>query len=86
MKEYCIITFESVNFAMQAESVLKNENIYHQVIPTPREITLSCGLSIRFNVDNVENIKTFVDNKRINIKNMYIVRGSGSDKKIEALK
>lgn len=86
MKEYCLITFESVNFAMQAESVLKNEGIYHQVIPTPREITLSCGLSIRFNVDNVENIKAFVDNKKINIKNMYIVKGSGADKSIEALK
>ncbi|MCX7883480.1 MAG: DUF3343 domain-containing protein [Caloramator sp.] len=86
MKEYCLITFESVNFAMQAESVLKNEGIYHQVIPTPREITLSCGLSIRFNVDNVEKIKTFVDNKKINIKKIYIVKGSGVDKSIEVLK
>ncbi|QCX33609.1 DUF3343 domain-containing protein [Caloramator sp. E03] len=85
MNEYGLITFESVNFAMQAEAVLKGENIYHQIIPTPREITLSCGLSIRFSVDNVNNIKTLVNENRIKIKKIYIVKGTGNNRTIESL-
>lgn len=86
MNEYGLITFESVNFAMQAEAVLKKENIYHQVIPTPREITLSCGLSIRFYVDNVDNIKLLANENKIRINRLYIIKGTGNNKIIEELK
>lgn len=85
MGEYILITFESTNFAMQAEASLKNENIIHQVMPTPREITLSCGLSIRFSVDDVDKVRKLVDENRINVKNMYRVKGTGSGRIIELI-
>lgn len=71
MDRYIVVTFESVNFAMQTESVLKSKEIAHQIIPTPREITLSCGLSVKTSEDNLEAIKCLIEDKSIKLKKMY---------------
>lgn len=85
MDKYVVITFESVNFAMQTESVLKNKEIKHQIIPTPREITLSCGLSVRTTYDNLVEIKNLVETGAIKNKKMFIFEGAGSNKRFEEI-
>jgi len=47
MKKY-IIVFKSTHYAIMSEKKLKAFRI--QMIPTPREITASCGLSIEFDM------------------------------------
>lgn len=71
MEEYLLVTFDSTNFAMQAESQLKAVKIDLQVIPTPREITRSCGLSIKTSVKNMDEVSVLNDSGRIKIKSMY---------------
>jgi hypothetical protein len=74
MEESLIISFASTNYAMQTEAYLKAQGIAIQIMPTPREITLSCGLSIKTAVDNLDKIKNLVDNKRITIKALYLLK------------
>ncbi|WP_027308694.1 DUF3343 domain-containing protein [Caloramator sp. ALD01] len=69
--EYIIVTFESTNFAIQAESVLKSRNLNIQIIPTPREITLSCGISILTQIENLNKIDELVKLGKIRIKEVY---------------
>ncbi|WDC85360.1 DUF3343 domain-containing protein [Caloramator sp. mosi_1] len=69
--EYIIVTFESTNFAIQAESVLKQLNLNVQIIPTPREITLSCGISILTQIENLKEIDELVKVGKIRIKEVY---------------
>lgn len=83
MIEFIIISFDSTNFAMQAESAFKTEKLSHQVIPTPREITLSCGLSIRTDVQNKDKIFKLMDEGKIKVKAVYRVSGAGKDRIIE---
>lgn len=85
MKEYILATFESSNFAMQAESYFKKNNIKNQIIPTPREITLSCGLSLVLPVDKVNKISDAVDKKDITIKSLFKVTGNAENRKIEKM-
>lgn len=73
MEEYLLLTFDSTNFAMQAESQIKALGIELQVIPTPREITLSCGLSIKTSLLNRDIIKELMDYGKIKIKAIYNV-------------
>lgn len=46
-KEFYVIVFDSTHYAIQTEKRLKGR-FQIETIPTPREITASCGLSIKF--------------------------------------
>lgn len=54
-KEFYVIAFESTHHAIMVEKKLK-KNYKIDTIPTPREITASCGLSIKFSSDKLDNI------------------------------
>lgn len=41
-----LITFDSTHHALRAEQVLEGAGLTPDIIPTPREITASCGLSL----------------------------------------
>lgn len=74
-----VITFRSTHHAIKTEKALKKENLPIKVIPTPREITASCGLSIRFEDEDQEKVfevvNDLVENENIIIKGIYkIVR------------
>ena len=56
-KRKYILAFESTNYAIAAEKRLQ-ELFKITVIPTPREITSNCGLSIKINEDDLNLIKT----------------------------
>lgn len=45
MDEYYFISFGSANHAILTENILREEKIDVAIIPTPREVTESCGLS-----------------------------------------
>jgi hypothetical protein len=85
MEEFIVITFHSTNFAMQTESYLKSNGIKQQIIPTPREITLSCGLSIRTPIENKDGILDLIKENKITIKKVYKLSGSGKDRIIEEI-
>ncbi|MDF2548604.1 DUF3343 domain-containing protein [Anaerosolibacter sp.] len=46
-KEFYVIAFDSTHYAMKTEKLLKSK-FQIEMIPTPREISASCGLSIKF--------------------------------------
>ncbi|WZL73123.1 DUF3343 domain-containing protein [Clostridiaceae bacterium 35-E11] len=46
-KEFYVIVFESTHHAIKTENMLKSK-FSIETIPTPREISASCGLSIKF--------------------------------------
>ncbi len=62
MNEMYIISFNSTHHAIKSEKILEGKNIKFTTIPTPREISASCGISIRFLKDDLDNIiKIFSD-------------------------
>ncbi|SHH30845.1 DUF3343 domain-containing protein [Tepidibacter thalassicus] len=52
-----VITFNSTHHAIRFEKILKELNFVITTIPTPREISSSCGLSIKFEEKAFEDIK-----------------------------
>lgn len=73
MKEevYYVVAFDSTHYAIQGEKTLKNNDIDIKVIPTPREITASCGLSIRFSPEFFEKVKNILEEASLSIKGIY---------------
>ncbi|WP_026478080.1 DUF3343 domain-containing protein [Alkaliphilus transvaalensis] len=70
-KGFCVIVFESTHFAIAAESRLKEKAYPIEIIPTPREITASCGLSIKFNPEGLDDIKQEIREGKIGIKGIF---------------
>lgn len=54
-QEFYVISFESTHHAIQTEGRLKKE-FSIETIPTPREISASCGLSIKFSLETFSEV------------------------------
>ena len=57
--EYCLIVFNSTHAAMTAEKALK-QDFSIAIMPTLREISQSCGISVRFDPKDYEAVKEFL--------------------------
>lgn len=71
IEEKLVLTFQSVNFAMQAESVFKSEGMDLKIIPTPREISSSCGLSVMTDPSLLDKTKELDQAGRIKVSNYW---------------
>ncbi|WP_077369305.1 DUF3343 domain-containing protein [Anaerosalibacter sp. Marseille-P3206] len=68
---YGVLTFESTHHAISGEKVFKEAGLKFKTIPTPREITSSCGLSIRFDLEDLEDAKKSIEKTNLAIKGIY---------------
>ncbi|MEN1760151.1 DUF3343 domain-containing protein [Anoxynatronum sibiricum] len=72
-----LLVFDSTHHAMAAESRLKEkpvEGLVFQMIPTPRQITASCGLSLLLNVDDIvrlQQVRQMLADHRIEWVGLY---------------
>ena len=48
MNEMYIVSFNSTHHAIRTEKLLSENNMKVTTLPTPREISSSCGISVRF--------------------------------------
>lgn len=76
--KYLMLTFESVNHTMMTESKLKTDGFDIKTIPTPREISNSCGLTIRMSMDDLEKVKAYKDSLPIAYFWEYTTDGDGN--------
>lgn len=53
---YLIISFKNRNSLMAFNKILNNRGISTSVINTPRSIAVSCGLSLKTDTSNINNI------------------------------
>ncbi|NLL81781.1 MAG: DUF3343 domain-containing protein [Tissierellia bacterium] len=70
-EEYGILTFNSTHHAISAEKILKEHQLFIKTIPTPREITRSCGLSILFILEDLDKIRDLHLNNGLSIKAIH---------------
>jgi len=71
MEQYGYITFKSVTYAMKFESAFKNHEVKIKIIPVPRSISTSCGLCIRFSIDDLENIETIINENKLEYSHIH---------------
>lgn len=74
IKEYLLFTFISTSHALKAEKILKNHGAEFIMIPTLREISSSCGLSIKINPDNLEEYRAVLHDNNVTVEQTYHVK------------
>lgn len=58
--EFYLISFASASHCIESEKKARGRYKVH-VVPTPREITASCGMALRFSCGEMEVVKGFFD-------------------------
>lgn len=78
-----VITFDSTHAAMDAEKrLLKTEAKVH-VIPTPRQITANCGLSIKISGISQGVLESLLEELKIKKKALYRMESFTEIQKID---
>lgn len=73
-KEFGVITFKSTHYAIQGEKkFLDLDLVKIRTIPTPREVSHSCGLALKFDLEDLDKVKDIVRDEDIEIDSMYRV-------------
>lgn len=67
------ILFPTYNYGMALEAELKKEKIRYTIVPTPRELSASCGISIQYDKTDEEKIKKIVDERHIKISGFHSI-------------
>jgi hypothetical protein len=72
--DYALFTFGSTSHALKAETVLKEMDAAYIIMPTLREISASCGLSVKVCLEDVEPYYDKLANSNVVIQNVYHVQ------------
>ncbi|MDR0879657.1 MAG: DUF3343 domain-containing protein [Clostridioides sp.] len=81
MNDMYIISFNSTHHAMRSEKLLQNTEIHIKILPTPREISASCGLSIMFSIEDIDLVKKTLDDSEIDFKGIYHLKKNDEGKR-----
>jgi len=92
MDEYYLLTFESTHAAISTEKLLKPAEV--TIMPVPRFISASCGISVRIRPDKKEEVEEiFREKSNLNAADYayyHIIRGGASGEptcdRLEAIK
>ena len=71
MSKYGVILFHTNSSAMQAEAVLLRAKQEIKLIPTPRELSSDCGISLRFPWNMKSEIEANLDRARVFIAGIH---------------
>lgn len=65
---YHILAFDSTYHAIKAEEKLKKNKLEAEMIPTPRDVDASCGLSIKISDRCLERVRELIDMQGSRVK------------------
>lgn len=85
LTDYYLFTFKTTSYALKAEKVLKKANSEFVVIPTLREISTSCGLSIKVSLEKCDETNQLLIANQVPIDSIYKVEKQGRKNVVEEL-
>jgi D-alanine-D-alanine ligase-like ATP-grasp enzyme len=80
MNEYYIAVFDSTHYALKFEKVIKENGFKITIMPVPREITASCGISAKLEIDEIEKIMSLAVKEDLKVQGFYHVESENGKK------
>jgi hypothetical protein len=71
--QYSVVLFHSITGALQAEKRLKGKGIATKLIPVPRQLSSDCGVCLRFERKDESEVKTALEEERIDIQGIHAI-------------
>ena len=83
---YGIAAYRSRQQVMKMNDLLRRNGISSSVVSTPREISAGCGLSVRFDIKDAQNVKRIVNmDRNANMIGLYRVDPNGTRGRLSVL-
>ncbi len=76
MPDWGVVLFHTSSAAMQAEAVLVRAQLAVRLIPTPRDLSSDCGISLRFNWPEAEQVRTLLQQARVETAGIHRLAGA----------
>ena len=83
--KHILIAFKDINSLYSFSKNLRLNGINSNIINTPRNISTSCGLSLKTTLANYSKVMFLLKQKNYNILGLYIVEQIGLQEKIEKI-
>jgi hypothetical protein len=69
--KYGVALFHTTSSAMQAQKALNSKGYSMTLIPTPRQFSSDCGIAIRFNWQELTEVKEVLDKASVEIQAIH---------------
>ena len=66
-----VIIFKTTTSAIRSEKITKKEGLDVKLIPTPREYSTDCGISLLFSLEDREKVINILNEKKIEISDIH---------------
>ncbi|NIV29957.1 MAG: DUF3343 domain-containing protein [Anaerolineae bacterium] len=73
MGEHSVVLFRSSSHALRAEKVLQGAGISVKMIPTPRQLSADCGMSLRFDRADEEQVACVLAEHEVPINGIHAI-------------
>ena len=60
-ESFGIAAFRSRQQVMRFENALRTSGIFARIVTTPREVAMGCGLSVRFELNDLDKVKNVLE-------------------------
>lgn len=80
MNDYYVAVFDSTHYALRFEKIIRDSGFKINIMPVPREITASCGISAKLEADEIEKIKELALQENLKIAGYYHVETQNGKK------
>jgi hypothetical protein len=71
MTQHGVVIFCTTSSVMRAEKLLTKAGYSTKLIPTPREFSSDCGVSLRFDWADYEQVKLILDTAHLDIDGIH---------------
>lgn len=71
MQNFYLIAFDSTQQAIRTEMLLEYADIEIDTLPTPKQVTAGCALSIAFPQQDISEVVTIIVEERVEIRGIF---------------
>lgn len=73
--KYAVTLFYTSSAALRAEKVLGQAGLTVKLIPTPRQLSSDCGLALRFNASQQQQVENLLLQANVEVAGIYSLPG-----------
>ena len=73
MTQFGVVLFHTTSAVMRAEKLLVKGGYSIKLVPTPRQFSSDCGIALRVDWNQLEQVKAVLDKTRVEFDTMHFL-------------